>query len=1629
MGAFNIDATTMFIFPVIFKLVCIGRQYRLDSILNRYIYDLQNEGLQDIYMQNLTACLQDWKVNHDVYQRVLAIFSNHIVICNNRACLCFYLKYHYQQAEEKSNLDQLARNDTKKDKDFKIILYDDIDIDKAEERKKDVVNYLNLYSVNLYSSKMKTVMASFYYNCVIGMKKYVFTLYCSYISYLMFEVNNGVGAQIATYNLWYSKPYRENHGLFSDMIVVNYQDLVTRKLHNEFINSGFWLSKTRLTTIFEYFKDIDNTKGNIDKITKHMIEYYEELSNYNMNYKVVMNVGNSAWNLRKKSEYTQDKLYKANPRSVRLLCTFINYEINVKHHWNGKMAKELQELYYSVRADEKNEDTFTEQLRNNRESNMYKQGNMVVFLNVINSEFFIAKATRNAAQYFEYQESEFIGKNIQELMPECIGRVHDSYQLGFVNQKEKSIMETAHITGFAITKSRLLKMVSLYAKLEYFYCDDAFLCGLLVPHPRNNKALLVLDADGIFVTQNIVCEDMIGKIDRNSNLSLYMAIPQLHKNLSDEDKDFEVFQYDYFLSDFSRYADDPEYKQLNKEEDIMSADKDVYNTKLMKMRMKVILKYRERFIESIKHVQKLTLKIETYRFKKGVTLKLVEIEKAKDINPWIIKLLTSAAKSSHHDFSEAMLINPVNIDELYQRMKDRKYWTKMQTFVNKKDGYCMSMSLLDNSVINPLDNEQQTAVRKKDSIRLLVEDKSVEKDKYIEKAKSIDEGCDISDHESDCNVANQMEKINSPEGNSYAEYSSEKEAYDRVKQLKDFAQEALNLTDIDQKINTEKKEKPSPAIKSTKDIEIFRPTSLESCQQHPKITTDFAPKFNQYVGAWDDINKEEEIQEKKDSGVQGINDFFFTGLTDAQKDEILKKAILERSNIQNMGSYDMNAPDFPFIKSKSIAEDRGQAIKNPEERDKSIIMKFSEEEEIDIQKSNNIYKTQHTISKYIDRDQLEKLDEKIEVSLTNGVDSIVDLEKKDQIDLSSSIVTTKKEFVSIQLRQNIANSELKRQIIMLNRINMIAIFLFQILVLSLRLAILFTNNALRNNYSNIMQVDKSLRPLGWFVKEIGKYNLETLGYLTTTTIKADSNLVYDNDRTATFYDTIMTEFSYYNNNFTMNFFTEIDTLDQRLYQETQAPTEDVNQIFLLGQNLFDYYNFQRAYVTASDTYQNIYFFDTETAYNNYVELTYTYNTKTAILNTEIKDFESYYKNNLLFQEIGVAGFTTSQCILMIYVLFIMGNLLKDMSTLFQKLDKKIIDKLYKKYYDMYELLDEIDEKIVDLYYESEEQENKSKNTELSGITLNKDSNKDESTNRKSGSRDSKKKRYKKRKTSNSNKSRFSIFINQSKFSMATFSCVIILLIFFANTPFAIDFLISNDLLNKLTKTTETGALINSLSGNLALYYGLFYNHLANIKAGTTLSDTTKNSITTQDAAMRDRSIFQDDYISDGVLKQAFENTLCDLYFEKTGMDKTNCVKVTKSKSSYSLFIGLSDIFSFYDQSITSAESAASNVDAIVSSVDFIYMDGLIYYSLVICDHFTNDILDQLDDLLMRNKLYGMIFILLFPSLIAVYYYVFRVNFNKKMDNRLLKIENSFLLLPDELLVGNLYIRNYFDIKY
>ena len=1650
MGAFNIDALTLFIFPALFKLLCIARQNRLDFILSTYIYDLQNEGLQDIYMQNLTACLKNWKLNHDVYQRVLTIFTNHLVLCNSRACLCFYLKYHYGHLDEKANLDQLARDETKRDKDLKIILYDDIDIDKAEERKKDIVNFLNLYSVNLYSNKMKTVMASFYYNCVSGMKNYVFGLYCSYTSYLFYEVDNSVGALIAIYNLWYSKPYRENSGVFTDMIVMNYQDLITQKIHSDFVNSGFWLSKTRLTTIFEYYEDIDNTKSGIEEITKYMAEYYDELSNSNINYKVIMNIGNIAWKLRVNTENTQDKLYKVNGRSIRLLCTYINYEINIKHHWNGKLAREQQDLYYSVRADEKTEETFTTQLKTGKEANMYKQGNMVIFLNIINSEFFIAKATKNSARYFEYLDTEFNGMNVINMMPKCIADVHDKYQLSFMNQRERSIMRTSNITSFAIGKNGMLKMVSLYAKLEYFFCDDAFLCGLLIPHPRNKKPLLVFDEKGAFIAQNVECQNMIGTIEKNSNLCLFMAMPLLYSHFVEEDREFEIFQYDFFLTDFSRFRDDPEYKQLNKEWDTMNNDKDVYVKKLMNIQMKIIMNNKMRFRESIKGIQKLKLKIETYHFKRGVTMKLIEISKSKEINPWIIKFQRSAAKSSHTDFSEAMKIDPVNINEVYQRMKYRKCWTRMQTFINKKDDYNISMSLYDNSAL-PY-NQPDSPVTKKESL-VIYQQKTVEKEKNeiepektIEHQKSIDDGCDVSEHDSDNKVAGYMDKINSG-GIAYAEFNSkfslkddnksdtEKRSEDKYKQLVEFAHDAMNMYECDQKLDKKPK---NNTIKSDKegDIQIVPPPigSPISFSATPKMRTETlikgdSPENQTPLTIWEEAHKEGQTQEGKKN--TEINDFFFTGLTPVQKDNILKQALLEKSNIKNLDVYDNEQPNPPYLKSKIQIENMDHVVNYIQDLNRNSNMQYNDEEEIDDEKSNNIYKTQHTISKYIDREQLEKLDENIEVSVTEGIDSKLEIEKKDEWGGTASIVTTKREFVSIQLRQNIINSEIKRKIIILNRINVIALVLFQILILSLRVLVLFSNNGLKNNYEVMMQVNDSLEPLGWFVKENGKYNLEKLAYLDTTTIKAGGNLIYDNAKTVDFYSKMMTLFSYYNKNFTAGFFMENTNIDQRIYDQFLAPTENVNQIFLLGQNMFDYYNFQRGYVAATDSYEDIYFFDREAAYNNFIELTYSYNTELATLNTQIKEFDDYYKYNLLYQEIGVATFTTSQCMLMIYVLFIMGNLLKDMSNLFQKLDKKIIDKLYKKYYDMYAMLEQIDEEVIDMEYYWEDESRTNQLTDLK-VSKNKES-KNESSNKKSEHSGSSNKRQQKKKkkqaNTSSNKSRFSIFINEYKFSLARFGLVIVLLILFANIPFLVDYIISTDLLNKISKITECGTLINSLSGNLALYYGLFYEKLAFIRAGTTIPSTTTDSFTVQDQSQRNRDIFQDEYISEGVLKTAYNTTLCELYYQKTGNDKTNCMKVTENKSSYSLFIGLSDVFSFYDQTISSAQSTPSHIDSIVSSIDFIYMDGLVYYSMVICEMYTADLSDELNNLLMQNKLYGLVFIILFPTLIGIYYYMFRVNFNKKMDSRLTKIENSILLLPDELLVANLYIRNYFDIKY
>jgi len=58
-----------------------------------------------------------------------------------------------------------------------------------------------------------------------------------------------------------------------------------------------------------------------------------------------------------------------------------------------------------------------------------------------------------------------------------------------------------------------------------------------------------------------------------------------------------------------------------------------------------------------------------------------------------------------------------------------------------------------------------------------------------------------------------------------------------------------------------------------------------------------------------------------------------------------------------------------------------------------------------------------------------------------------------------------------------------------------------------------------------------------------------------------------------------------------------------------------------------------------------------------------------------------------------------------------------------------------------------------------------------------------------------------------------------------------------------------------------------------------------------------------DAQLRERSIYQDKYIADTLLKEAYSMVLCDLY-EKYGTNpnKAECVSAVNGKTDYTVFL-------------------------------------------------------------------------------------------------------------------------------
>lgn len=80
-----------------------------------------------------------------------------------------------------------------------------------------------------------------------------------------------------------------------------------------------------------------------------------------------------------------------------------------------------------------------------------------------------------------------------------------------------------------MTKFNYLRLVHIIVKIEYYLTDDIYLCGIIVPHYQNKHALMLIDNNGLFLSQNEKSEQILGRSVNLYPYSMYCLIPGLFK--------------------------------------------------------------------------------------------------------------------------------------------------------------------------------------------------------------------------------------------------------------------------------------------------------------------------------------------------------------------------------------------------------------------------------------------------------------------------------------------------------------------------------------------------------------------------------------------------------------------------------------------------------------------------------------------------------------------------------------------------------------------------------------------------------------------------------------------------------------------------------------------------------------------------------------------------------------------------------------------------------------------------------------------------------------------------------------------------------------------------------------------
>ena len=184
-------------------------------------------------------------------------------------------------------------------------------------------------------------MSSFYANSLSIIEGDVFNFFCSYISYLIFEVNNYVSSLIYIYNYIYSISYKRNGSILRDSRLANFINMSSSLLNTTFLNSNYWLSEKRVHDIYAFNTDLMALKNMLIELVNEQCNYFYEITRDVVDTKNLSMTSKKVLKLRSGIDRKFRQLFSINVHSVKLNRYYILYQRNIYF----KTVTELSENY------------------------------------------------------------------------------------------------------------------------------------------------------------------------------------------------------------------------------------------------------------------------------------------------------------------------------------------------------------------------------------------------------------------------------------------------------------------------------------------------------------------------------------------------------------------------------------------------------------------------------------------------------------------------------------------------------------------------------------------------------------------------------------------------------------------------------------------------------------------------------------------------------------------------------------------------------------------------------------------------------------------------------------------------------------------------------------------------------------------------------------------------------------------------------------------------------------------------------------------------------------------------------------------------------------------------------------